>query len=108
MNSWTFITITDLLLGSEEALGTLLRANAHHAFIYAISCFMPADSPALRSAFSRALRALAASTADIVGPSMWGLSPDKSLIRSEARQALDYLFQVRFNPLFHAQSHPHT
>lgn len=83
-----------ILLGSEEALGVLLQANAHDAFLYAISHFTHADPPTLRAAFSRALRALAASIADVVGPSMWGLRPDKSLIRSEAQQALAYLFQV--------------
>ncbi|PPQ75379.1 hypothetical protein CVT26_015511 [Gymnopilus dilepis] len=86
--------IASLSYGSEEALGVLLRANAHHAFLYAISHFTQADSPTLRAAFSRGLRALAASIADVVGPSMWGLRPDKSTIRSEAQQALSYLFQT--------------
>ncbi|KAF8967241.1 armadillo-type protein [Flammula alnicola] len=86
--------IASLSYGYEEALGTVLRANAHRAFLYAISHFTRADPPPLRSAFSRALRALATSTADIVGPSLWGLKPDRSLIRSEAQQALDYLFQI--------------
>ena len=85
--------------GSDEALGSLLQANVHHAFLYAISHFTPTDSNALRSAFSRGLRALAASIAEIVGPSMWGLRPEKSSIRNAAQQALSYLFQVRsFKP----------
>jgi hypothetical protein len=82
-------------LGSEEALGTLLRANAHHAILYAISHFTKADPPLLRAAFSRALRALAASIADVVGPSLWGLKQDNSIVRNEAQQALQYFFQVR-------------
>ncbi|KAF8901845.1 armadillo-type protein [Gymnopilus junonius] len=86
--------VASLSYGSEEALGVLLRANAHHAFLYAFSHFTHTDPPALRAAFSRALRALAASIADVVGPSIWGLRPDKSLIRTEAQQALAYLFQA--------------
>ena len=81
--------------GSEEALSTLLRANTHHAIFYAISHFTKADPPLLRAAFSRALRALAASIADIVGPSLWGLKPDNSIVRNDAQQALQYFFQVR-------------
>ena len=83
-------------LGSEEALSTLLRANTHHAIFYAISHFTKADPPILRAAFSRALRALAASIADIVGPSLWGLKRDNSIVRNDAQQALQYFFQVRF------------
>jgi hypothetical protein len=82
-------------LGSEEALSTLLRANTHHAIFFAISHFTKADPPLLRAAFSRALRALAASIADIVGPSLWGLKPDNSIVRNDAQQALQYFFQVR-------------
>ncbi|KDR69187.1 hypothetical protein GALMADRAFT_160499 [Galerina marginata CBS 339.88] len=85
--------IASLSYGSEEALGTLLRANTHRAFLYAISRFTAADPPSLRSAFSRALRALASSIADVVGPSLWGLRPDNSIIRNEAQQALGYLLQ---------------
>ncbi|KAF8163814.1 armadillo-type protein [Crassisporium funariophilum] len=85
--------LASLSYGSEEALSTLLRANSHHAFLYAISQFTPADPPALRAAFSRALRALAASIADIIGPSLWGLKPDDSIIRNEAQGALEYLLQ---------------
>ncbi|KAH9484613.1 Armadillo repeat-containing protein 8 [Psilocybe cubensis] len=86
--------IASLSYGSEEALGTLLRANAHHAFVYAISYFTPSEPLSVRAAFSRALRTLAASIADVVGPSMWGLRPDRSMIRNEARHALEYLFQT--------------
>ena len=82
-------------LGSEEALSTLLRANTHHAILYAISHFTKADPPLLRAAFSRALRALAASIADIVGPSLWSLKQDNSIVRNDAQQALQYFFQVR-------------
>ncbi|KAF9545167.1 hypothetical protein CPC08DRAFT_823953 [Agrocybe pediades] len=86
--------IASLSYGSEQALGTLLQANAPHAFLYAISHFTASDSNALRSAFSRGLRALASSIADVVGPSMWGLRPEQSTIRNGAQQALNYLFQT--------------
>ena len=46
--------------------------NTHHAILYAISHFTKADPLLLHAAFSRALRALSASIADIVGPSLWG------------------------------------
>jgi len=99
--------------GSEEALGVLLCQNTLHALLYAISHFSansfhtissptphqplvtrPADTPALRAAFSRALRALASSVADVVGPSLLGLKPDKSTIREESGRALDELFEA--------------
>ena len=107
--------IDPFLEGSEEALGTLLRQNTLHALLYAISHFnittMPTlssptthppiatgsapDTPVLRAAFSRALRALASSVADVVGPSSMGLKPDKSTIREEAGRALSGLFEAR-------------
>lgn len=82
-------------VGSSDALRTLLRYNAHQAFLYAISVFQPAESPRLKAAFARALRALAVAVADAVGPSQWGLRNDAPPdVRNEARMALDYLFQV--------------
>jgi hypothetical protein len=78
-----------------------LRANTHHAILYAISHFTKSDPPLLRAAFSRALRALAASIADIVGPSLWGLKQDNSIVRNDAQQALQYFFQVRTPPFLH-------
>ncbi|KAJ3492991.1 hypothetical protein NLJ89_g11120 [Agrocybe chaxingu] len=86
--------VASLSYGSEEALGTLLRANTHHALLYAVSRFTKADGVALRAAFSRALRTLASSLAEVVGPSLWGLRPETSIIRSEAQQALDQIFLI--------------
>ena len=100
--SQNYHTVTGRLhryLGSEEALSTLLRANTHHAIFYAISHFTKTDPPLLRAAFSRALRALAASIADVVGPSLWGLKRDNSIVRNDAQQALQYFFQVRHSIL---------
>ena len=88
--------LTRRYLGSEEALCTLLRANTHRAIFYAISHFTKADPPLLRAAFSRALRALAASIAFVVGPSLWCLKQDSSIVRIEADEALEYFFRVRF------------
>jgi len=89
------ILMTVYLAGSEEALAALLRGNAHHALLYALSHFSSTDSAALRTAFSRALRALTSSLADVAGPSLWGLRPEAGAVRGVAQQALESLFQVR-------------
>ena len=81
--------------GSCDALSTLLRLNASQALLYAISTLQPTDSVALKAALTRALRALAAAIAETVGPSQWGLSPSTSVLRREAKEALEYFFQVR-------------
>ncbi|KAJ7590838.1 ARM repeat-containing protein [Mycena floridula] len=88
------VVISSISYGSEDALGSLLRAEALRAFLYAISKLGPSDSIPLRSAFARALRAIAAAVADTVGPSQWGLRPDTSSIRTEAKIALDHLFHI--------------
>ncbi|KAF9530698.1 armadillo-type protein [Crepidotus variabilis] len=92
--------VASLSYGSEEALGVLLRGNAHHAFFYAISRLTETDPPALRAAFSRALRAFISSLADNVGPSLWGLKPETSSIRSEAEEALSQHFQHEFLDIY--------
>ena len=50
-----------------EALRSILHANAHRAFFYAISCFVPTESPTTKAAFARALRVIAAACAGFVG-----------------------------------------
>ena len=80
--------------GSSDALRTLLRVNAHQAFLYAIANFQPSESTSLRAAFARALRALSVAIADVVGPSQWGLRTDSADLRNEAKVALDHMFQV--------------
>ncbi|KAI9065407.1 ARM repeat-containing protein [Trametes sanguinea] len=85
--------IASLSYGSPDALRTLLRLDAPQALLYGISIFQPSESPTLKAALTRSLRALAAAIADAVGPSQWGLSPTVSDIRPEAKVALDYLFQ---------------
>jgi hypothetical protein len=85
---------TPPLLGSPEALRSLLHANAHQAFLYAISRFGPSEPTATKAAFARALRAIAVACAELVGPSQWGLRDDSSPVREDAKLALDYFFQV--------------
>jgi armadillo repeat-containing protein 8 len=84
-----------LLSGSEEAVHSLLQADALRSFLYAISRISPSDTASLKYALARGLRALTSAIADIVGPSQWGLGGDVSDMRSEAKEALDYIFQVR-------------
>lgn len=95
-----YLTFSHLIawidIGSSDALRSLLSANAHQAFIYAISVFQPTDSSALRSAFTRALRAIVVAIADAVGPEQWGVRTRPSDIRDECSLALDYLFEVIF------------
>ncbi|KAG6901049.1 hypothetical protein C0995_001448, partial [Termitomyces sp. Mi166 len=79
-------------LGSDEALLALLRAHAPHALLYALAHFTKDDSPALRAAFARALRAIAVSAADAVGPSQWGLGPASSVADQDAQDAVEFLF----------------
>jgi hypothetical protein len=81
-------------IGSPQALRSLLHANAHQAFLYAISRFDPSEPTVTKAAFARALRAIAAACAELVGPSQWGLRDDSSPVREEAKLVLDYFFQV--------------
>ena len=78
----------------HEGLGSLLRANAHQAFLYALSNFAPEESIAFKAAFTRGLRVLAVAFAECVGPSQWGLKPESSQVRHEAKFALETLFKV--------------
>jgi hypothetical protein len=88
-------THSSSLIGSQEALQSLLRTDALQALLYAISNFQPTDSTTLKAAFARALRALTVAISETVGPSQWGLRPDTSDVQYEAKAAQSYLFQVR-------------
>lgn len=80
--------------GSEVALVSLIHANALHAFLFALSNMKPHDPVQLKSALARGLRVLSTAIAEVVGTSQLGLrtwSPD---LRSEAKVALSYLFEV--------------
>jgi hypothetical protein len=59
-----------------------------------MSRFGPSEPTATKAAFARALRAIAAACAELVGPSQWGLKDDSSLVREDAKLALEYFFQV--------------
>jgi len=72
----------------------LLRADAHQAFLYALSNFTLEESVAFKAAFARGLRVLAVAFAECVGPSQWGLKPESSQVRHEAKFALETLFKV--------------
>ncbi|KAF8166402.1 hypothetical protein BJ912DRAFT_1067938 [Pholiota molesta] len=82
------------LSASDAALLALLCAQAPRALLYALSRLPPPDrAPGhapLRAALARALRALAAGTADVVGPALWGLlkQPARELL-DEARRSAD-------------------
>jgi hypothetical protein len=82
----------------HEGLASLLRANAHQAFLYALSNFNPEESITFKAAFARGLRVLAVAFAECVGPSQWGLKPESSQVRHEAKFALETLFKVSLNP----------
>jgi len=62
-------TLMPALLGSPEAFRELLQANAHRAFLYAISRFGPSEPVPTKAAFACALRTIAAACAELVGSS---------------------------------------
>jgi hypothetical protein len=78
----------------HEGLASLLRTNAHQAFLFALSNFTPEESITFKAAFARGLRVLAVAFAECVGPSQWGLKPESSKVRHEAKFALETLFKV--------------
>ncbi|KAL0578786.1 hypothetical protein V5O48_003198 [Marasmius crinis-equi] len=92
--------ISSISLGSDDAVANLLRADALTALLDALKQSTAPTVPNqphatnLKSALARALRSLVTSTADIVGPSLWGLRPDASAIRNEALAALEVFFAV--------------
>ena len=62
-------TLIPALLGSPEAFREFLQANAHRAFLYAISRFGSSEPVPTKAAFACALRAIAAACAELVGSS---------------------------------------
>ncbi|TFK46722.1 ARM repeat-containing protein [Heliocybe sulcata] len=92
--------VSSLAYGPEAGLRNLLRISAHHAFICAISSLQPTASLALKAALVRGLRIVAASIAESVGPSLWGIQAEKSEGRGDSVIALDYLFQVETLDLY--------
>ncbi|KAJ8522891.1 hypothetical protein ONZ45_g602 [Pleurotus djamor] len=86
--------LSSLSYGSQNAVASLLNANAMQACLLAMSQFTPQDPLNLKAAFTRCLRSLAVAVSDVVGPSQWGLRHEGSAIRHEAIEALDYLFNI--------------
>ena len=84
--------LSSLSCGVEDALAMLLRSNALHGVLYALS---DPQYPLLRAALARCLRILASAITDIVSPSQWGLRPERlPWSRQQAREAFDHLFHV--------------
>ena len=77
------------LLGSPQALRSLLHLITHWAFLYAILRFDPSEPTTTKAAFTRALRTIAAACAElrVVGLSLWGLRDDSSPVLDEAKLA---------------------
>ncbi|KAF6748764.1 hypothetical protein DFP72DRAFT_915421 [Ephemerocybe angulata] len=87
--------IASLSYGSESALDTLLRLQTPRILIFALSQFTPTDPLPLRSAYARALRAVVASVAEIVGPSEYGLRPEPTgPMQIETKAALELIFAI--------------
>ncbi|KAF6750708.1 ARM repeat-containing protein [Ephemerocybe angulata] len=87
--------VASLSYGSESALETLLRLQTPRILIFALSQFTPTDPLPLRSAYARALRAIVASVAEILGPSEYGLRPETTgPMQIETKEALSLIFAI--------------
>lgn len=82
------------LPGSDEALRSLLKAQALNSLLIALSKLAPSDPPILKSAIARALRVLAVAIAEAVGPSQWGLQHHAPDTQRDPKDVLDTLFEV--------------
>lgn len=93
------LTETHIYVGSELALSNLLRLHTAQMLTSSLALFDSASDPlTLKSAYARALRALVASVADVVGPSEYGLRPEYDPeLRGGAREVLDGVFTVGYN-----------
>jgi armadillo repeat-containing protein 8 len=85
--------ISSLSYGSEKALTTLLRTNALGDVMYALSRMDSSTSP-VKVALVRAMKSIANALAEIVGPQLWWLGPDRSSLRQDAADSLSFLFDV--------------
>lgn len=81
--------------GSEAALASLLRANALQAIVRALSSPQALVIVSLKSALARALRVLANAIIEVTGPTLGPVRTYSPQFRSEAKLALNYLFEVR-------------
>ncbi|PCH37902.1 ARM repeat-containing protein [Wolfiporia cocos MD-104 SS10] len=92
--------IASLSYGSSDALRSLLRCNAQEELLDALSRFPSSEPSKVKAALARALRALGTAIADEVGPSQWGLKSGSSDVRSDAKDALEYLFQPEIMDMY--------
>lgn len=82
-------------LGSPEAVGALLAADTHSALLSALSALAPNDPLALKLSITKAFKTIVVACADIIGPSLWGLSEELEISYADpARVTLDQAFQV--------------
>ena len=86
-------------IGSEAALASLLRAHALQAIVRALSGPQSLSVASLKSALARALRVLASAVVEVAGPTLGPIRTHSAQFRSEAKIALNYLFEVRCSPL---------
>ena len=89
-----------LPIGSEAALASLLRANAIQATIRALANSQSLVATPLKSALARALRVLASAIIEVTGPTLGPIRIYSAQFRSEAKIALNYLFEVRGSPQY--------
>ena len=88
-----YTPVLTVFAGSRDALFCLLRADTVSALLYALSTLHPTSPASLKSSLGRAVRTLISSCADVIGPSLWGMTPSSSpQLRERARLALDQFF----------------
>lgn len=83
--------------GSEAALASLLRVNALQAIVRALDTPQALAIVPLKSALARALRVLASAIIEVTGPTLGPIRTYSAQFRSEAKIALNYLFEVRWS-----------
>ncbi|KAF8991794.1 hypothetical protein BDQ17DRAFT_1413592 [Cyathus striatus] len=62
----------DVRKGIDDPVISLLRARTYNTLLYALAHIQPTDSQAFAVALARALRAMSAAAADVLGPSPIG------------------------------------
>ncbi|KAG8217986.1 ARM repeat-containing protein [Butyriboletus roseoflavus] len=85
--------ISSISYGSEAALASLLRANALQAIVRALSTPQALVIVSLKSALARVLRVLASAIIEVAGPTLGPIRTYSPQFRSEAKIALNYLFE---------------
>ena len=101
----SYVLLSFSLAGSEDALASLLRANALQAIVRALFNSQALAIISLKSALARALRVLASAIIEVTGPTLGPIRVYSAQFRSEAKVALSYLFEVRLILIHTAYSH---